>query len=174
MTTSVTTWITAGVGAALVACIGVQTVRLANEQARHANTVVTYANERATAAQATQRAEVEQRGIYESRIKGKDDAIQAAQNLAATRGAALADARRTSDGLRTDLADYLARNSQAGGNPDAGPGSPAAIASSRLLGGLFEEADSFAGIVAGALAASRDAGNLCARQYESLTVDAVK
>lgn len=170
MAISVTTWVTAGVGLALVALLGVQTVRLSTEQAAHATTRASYADERTKAAQAHAAAIAEQREEFERRIGAKDATIQAAQSLAASRAAALADLRRAGDGLRSDLAAAIARASKAGGGAQPGPGGETAESPVRVLGGLFEEADGFAGILAGALAASRDAGTTCERQYRSLTV----
>lgn len=168
MTISIGTWVSVGAIAAAVGLAGVQTIRLANEQVRHANTVSAYAGEKFRASELHKQAESEQRLIYEARIKEKDNVVKSAQDLAASRAAALVVAKRDASGLRSDLAAYIARNSQASGNPSTGTGGETASTPARMLGGLFEEADSFAERVASALAASRDAGLTCQRQYESL------
>jgi hypothetical protein len=169
MAISVTTWVAAGAIALALGVAGVQTVRLAHEQAAHANTRAEFADERVAAAFETTRAMAEERDEFERRIGEKDENIKAAQDLAAARGTALANARRAGDGLQVDLAAAIARAGQAGRNPDAGPGGETAASAARVLGELFAEADGFAGIVAGALAASRDAGVTCERSYDSLT-----
>lgn len=169
MTIAVTTWIAAGAIAGALALAGVQTMRLSNEQAAHATTRASYADERTKAAQAHARATDEQRAIYESRIKGKDDAIAQAKKVAEDRAVALAGSRRTADSLRDDLAAYLSRADQAGGHPGAGPGSPAAAAPARMLGELFAEADNFAGVLEAAFAGARNAGLICEQSYDSLT-----
>lgn len=168
MTISIGTWVSVGAIAAAVGLAGIQTIRLANEQVRHANTVSAYAVERAAAASLSKIESDKQRSIYEARIKEKDNVVKSAQDLAASRAAALVVAKRDASGLRTDLAAYISRTSQASGNPTIGAGSETTSTPARMLGGLFEEADSFAERVAGALAASRDAGLTCERQYESL------
>jgi hypothetical protein len=168
MAISVTTWVTAGVGLALVALLGVQTVRLSTEKAAHATTRASYADERTKAAQAHATAVAEQADEFTRRIGEKDAIIQAAQSLAAARSAALADMRRAGDGLRGELAAAVARASQAGRNPDAGSGGETAASAVGVLGELFAEADGFAGVLAGAFATSRDAGATCERSYESL------
>ncbi len=168
MAISVTTWVTAGVGLALVALLGVQTVRLSTEKAAHATTRASYADERTKAAQAHAVAIAEQADEFTRRIGEKDAIIQTAQSLAASRATALADLRRAGNGLRNDLAAAIARARQAGGGANSGPGGEATAGAVGVLGELFTEADGFAGVLAGALAASRDAGLTCQRSYESL------
>lgn len=168
MAISVTTWVTAGVGLVLVALLGVQTVRLSTEKAAHATTRASYADERTKVAQAHAVAIAEQADEFKRRIGEKDATIEAAQNLAAARGTALANLRRAGDGLRDELAAAIARTGQAGRGADAGAGGQAAAGAVGVLGELFAEADRFAEIVAGALAASRDAGLTCERSYSSL------
>jgi hypothetical protein len=170
MAISVTTWVTAGVGLALVALLGVQTVRLSTEKAAHATTRASYADERTKAAQAHAVAIAEQADEFTRRIGEKDAIIQTAQSLATARSAAMADLRRAGDGLRDDLAAAIARAGQAGWNSDVGAGGETAAGAVGVLGELFAEADGFAGVMAGAFAASRDAGATCERSYETLTV----
>lgn len=153
----------------LLAAVGVQTVRLAEEKTDHAETRASFADERVEALRMHAKADTEQREEFERRIGAKDAIVKAAQDLAAARATALAAARRAGDGLQVDLAAAIARAGQAGRNPDAGGGGETAATAAGVLGGLFAEADGFAGIVAGALAASRDAGATCERSYQSLT-----
>lgn len=162
------TWIAAAAIAGALVLAGVQTVRLADEKADHAATVATHASAVAKAAQAHATAATEQRDIFEKRIGEKDAIIVAAQNVQAETRIALARSERAAGGLRDDLAAFIARSSQAGGNPGDGAGGEASGAPVRMLGGLFEEADRFAGIVAGALASSRAAGISCEASYQSL------
>lgn len=170
MSISVTTWVAAGAIAGALVIAGVQTVRLSSERAAHATTRASYADERTKAAQAHAAAIAEQADEFTRRIGEKDAIIQTAQSLAAARATALADLRRAGDGLRNDLAAAIARAGQAGRDSEAGPGGETAAGAVGVLGELFAEADSFAGVMAGALAASRDAGLTCERQYQSLTV----
>lgn len=170
MSISVTTWIAAGAIAGGLALAGIQTVRLSSEKAAHATTRASYADERVEALRIHAKAETEQREEYERRIGERDATIKAAQSLAAARTAALADLRRAGDGLRNDLAAAIARARQAGDGAVPGPGGEATAGAIGVLGELFAEADGFAGIVAGAFAASRDAGITCERQYQTLTV----
>lgn len=168
MSISVTTWIAAGAIVGALALAGVQTVRLSTEQAAHATTRASYADERTKAAQAHAKAIAEQADEFTRRIGEKDAIIQTAQSLAVARATALADMRRAGDGLRDDLAAAIARTGQAGGGAVPGPGGEATAGAVGVLGELFTEADGFAGVLAGALAASRDAGATCERSYESL------
>jgi len=156
------------VGLVLVAALGVQTVRLSDEQAAHATTRASFADERTEAARRTAKAESAQREIFEARIGEKDAIIEAARRTAADRAVALARSERAAGGLRDELAAFIARSGQAGGSPGTGSGSPPGAAPLDLLAGLFGEADRFAGDMAAAFEGSRDAGIACERSYNTL------
>src|SRR6187402_3328382 len=150
MAISVTTWTAAGVGLALVALLGVQTVRLSTEKAAHATTRAEYADARTEASRLHAKAETEQREEYERRIGEKDATIKFAQDLAASRAVALARSVRAGDSLRDERAAYLARSGEACGGASAGTGGAPACPAARVLDELFGQADSFAGSVAAA------------------------
>jgi len=169
MTISVTTWVTAGVGLALVALLGVQTVRLSSEKAAHATTRASYADERTKAAQAHSVAIAEQADEFKRRIGEKDAIVQTAQSDASTARAALARSERAAGGLRDDRAAYLARSGEACSGASAGPGGAPACQADRVLDELFGQADSFAGSMAAAFEGSYTAGRTCERSYDSLT-----
>lgn len=170
MAISVATWVTAGVGLALVAMLGVQTVRLSHEQAAHATTKLEFADARTEASRLQAKAETEQRNEFERRIGEKDALIQAAQSEAATARTALARSVRAGDSLRDERAAYIARAGQACSGAGAGPGGAPACPAVKLLDELFEQADSFAGDLAAAFEGSYIAGRACERQYQTLTV----
>lgn len=168
MTIAVTTWIAAGAIAGALALAGVQTMRLSNEQAAHATTRASYADERTKAAQAHARATDEQRAIYESRIGAKDEIIAQAHRTAAARADSIARLERAAGGLRDERAAYLARAGQTCSDPGADPRGTTACPAASLLDELFGQADSFAGELAGAFEASRAAGLACETSYDSL------
>jgi hypothetical protein len=166
---SVTSWVTAGVGLALVGLLGVQTVRLSSEKAAHATTKLEFADARTEASRLRAKAETEQREEYERRIGEKDATIQAAQSEAATARTALARSVRAGDSLRDERAAHIARAGQACSGAGTGPGGAPACPAIKLLDELFGQADSFAGDLAAAFEGSYIAGRACVRQYESLT-----
>lgn len=169
MAISITTWIAAGVVAAAVAVAGVQTVRLADEKAAHADTKTQAANARAEASRMFAKAETEQREEYERREKEKSDAVEQAKKKIVVAAAARVRADRAYSELRDSTESLVARARQACQGADAGAGSADATDPIGVLADVQRRADERAGILATYADTLRISGEACERSYDSLT-----
>lgn len=154
--------------AALLGAVGVQTVRLALEQASHAKDVAAFSVERAAAARATAREEANQRS-EEARRQQEKTNVQEISRMEDKRitSAAMA-AGLAADGLR-NAAQLAARPSQTSSDTHTCPGSPPTSTGPGVLADVLVELDQLAGELAEAVERSRGAGEACVRSYDSLT-----
>lgn len=153
---------------ALLIALGVQTVRLSHEQAAHAETRATAANERTAAATARAQDESRQRAIEQQREKEKTDAITQATLKTDAARADLGRAVRAGDSLREQTARTLAAARGACSGATAGPAGAPASDAAGMLAELFERADERAGILAEVADLARIAGQTCEASYDSL------
>lgn len=155
--------------AALVALLGVQTMRLGAEKTAHAETLAAIADERTRAAQVAQKAEADARTEEARREKEKTNAINQARTRAASAAADARAAHAAADSLRGQLASFVADASCPAKDPGTASGSPPAESALDLLAQLFSGADDAAGILAEYADKARIAGEACERSYDSLT-----
>lgn len=160
-------WLEIGMALAIVALLGVaglQTVRLADEEAAHAKTTADYNAEVAKAERAARAADARERAIENRFQQEKDDAIaQAREDLQV----AVADARRAgaaSVGLRGAFrAATSTCPGQAGAATAAATGSAPTAAISTVQTDVFELLDELATVYAAEADAARIAGQACER-----------
>lgn len=157
--------------AALVALLGVQTMRLGAEKTAHAETRAAIADERTRAAQVAQQAEEAARTEEARREKEKTNAIKQARLRAESAAADARAAHAAADSLRGQLAAFVADASCPATNPGTASGSPPAESALDLLADLFSRSDDVAGILAEQADKARIAGLACEAQYDALTKD---
>lgn len=165
----VTTWAAGAVAVLAIAAAGVQTVRLAGEEADHATTKTQAADARAEASRMHAKAETEQREEYERRQKEKDDAIEQAKTKIAVATAAAARADLAAGSLRESTIALVAAARKACGSSDTGPGGAPASDPIGVLADVQRRADERAGILAKYADAASIAGDACERSYDSLS-----
>ena len=127
-------WVLLLAMAGLGALAGWQTLALNAEEAAHAQTRAHHSEQVAKSALATADAEREQRRIESRRASLAQEIANDRLRLDASHRAAVASLRRDADGLRQQLADFAARPSDAGGDPEA-----ACLARAATLGDLLAE-----------------------------------
>lgn len=159
----------------LVGLLGLQTVRLAEEQRDHATTVSMWAKNRESLERAALQAAEDARTEEQRRTK-------AAQEIANETQAKLDQARNDADTARTAgerlrkrVAELTASIGRGGaGNPTSGGASASAQKTADLLADvqrrLDEATDGIAGFADGASAA----GSACERSYDALTSSGLK
>jgi hypothetical protein len=127
-------WVLQLAVAGLCALAGWQTLALHAEAAAHAKTRADHSEQVAQAALATADSEREQRRIESRRASLAQEIANDRLRLDASHRAAVASLRRDADGLRQQLADFAARPSDAGSDPEA-----ACLARAATLGDLLAE-----------------------------------
>ena len=159
----------AGLLAAALLLAGVQTWRLAGEQAEHADTRARHAEQVAdlerASREAAQAARTEERRRTAEVQKAADEAHQALERARADAAAATDAGQR----LRDRLASLTAACGRAAG--DAGPAvsGPSAVATADLLADVQRRLDEAADGIARHADAARAAGLACQRSYDALT-----
>jgi hypothetical protein len=161
---------TAAVALALaLAAAGLQTYRMAREQARHADTRARHAEQVADLERASREAALAARTEERRRTaevqKAADEAHQALERARADAAAATDAGQR----LRDRLASLTATCGRASG--DAGPAvsGPSAVATAHLLADVQRRLDEAADGIARHADAARAAGLACQRSYDALT-----
>lgn len=155
--------------AGLLVALGIQTVRLHDEQADHSHTIATVATERQKATDTLLAKEREYRAKERTLQEKANDTIKTAKQELARASVALADTRTAGQRLRDELAAARARQcAPAGGDPGTGPGSPSADTTSDLLAVVQRRLDEATEGIAGFADAAHIAGKACERQYDAV------
>lgn len=160
-------WIVIGV---LLLALGLQTVRLDHERAAAAQLQAEYAEEREKAADAAQQAEQAAREVEQDREQRKQEIIDEAEHETERAKASAAAAVASADGLRKQLAVFVANAHQAASDPGAAKGSAGQSGSDPLdvLANLYAKSDDRAGQVSLYADALRIAGLACEAEADSL------
>lgn len=153
----------------LVLALGIQTVRLANEEAATAGITAQLERERRQAAEAQKTASEEYRK-KEAQFQNDKEQIQ---NDAKKQLARAESGRRAAvdagDSLRDKLTGYQCPASAPAEGPTPGPGSPATGSTADLRALVLGRLDRAAEEIAGFADQSRTAGQACERSYDSVT-----
>ncbi|WP_339091854.1 DUF2514 family protein [Variovorax paradoxus] len=155
--------------AGLLALLGLQTVRLAEQRSDSAAARTELAEYRATAAESGRLAERAQRTLEHTWRTRVDGVIQDGQKQIA---AARVDADRAGDAarqLQQQLAAYRAAVRAASAAPAAAAGGPPAADPLDLLADLFGRADARAGEMARIADERGAAGTICERHADAVT-----
>lgn len=154
---------------AAVAVAGVQSWRLASEQAHHADTRARHARQIAALAESARQAEADARTEEQRRTaevqKAADDARQAMERARADAVAA-ADA---GDRLRKHIATIAAARCAGASGADAASGSAAADATAGMLADVQRRIDESTNRIAEFADRAHAAGRACERGYNALT-----
>ncbi|WP_339091098.1 DUF2514 family protein [Variovorax paradoxus] len=156
--------------AGLLALLGLQTVRLAEQRSDTASARTELADYRATAAESARLAERAQRTLEQTWRTRVDGVIQDGQKQIA---AARADADRAGDAARQlhqQLATYRAAVRAASAAPAAAAGGPTTADPLDLLADLFGRADARAGELARIADKRGAAGTICERHADAVTL----
>lgn len=168
-----TTWIAGAAAAAFAVVAGLQTVRLAHEEADHSKTVAAFEQEKTKAANETTRANQAERLLEQAYQKGKDDAVTEAQSKIAAAAADARSAQRAADGLRGRVATLESRARAACKDPVPAGGSATTDDPIGVLAHVLRSADARAGVLASYADSARIAGQTCERIHDSLTAPIV-
>ena len=164
-----TRWVWVGLLVWALLAVGLQTYRLASEQAAHADTRAQHAEHIADlerdAREAVLAARTEERRRTEEVQKAADEAHQALERARAD-AAAAADAGQR---LRDRIAAITATCGRATSDPGPASGSAPAVATADLLARVQQRLDESADAIAAHADAARAAGLACERSYDALT-----
>lgn len=158
-------WIVMGV---LLAALGVQTMRLDHAHTELAQIQAQYAEEREKAADATAAAEADARSEEERREQRKQEIVDEAEHQTELAKASAAAAATSADGLRKQLAVFVANARQAPSNPGSAKGSTPASTALDLLAQLLNRSSEVQQELAGFADQSRIAGLACEQAYNGL------
>jgi selenocysteine-specific translation elongation factor len=150
---------------ALLLLFGVQTVRLAKEQAAHQKTIADHAVDIGDQARLFSKSIEAVRAKEVARVIALEGVINAnTEKLAATQADAAA-ARVAADRLRDKIARITAAASERSANPGASPASSAADDTTLVLADLLRRADERAGELAEFADRAHQAGQVCEASY---------
>lgn len=183
MAISTTSWIAAGAIALALGTAGVQTVRLAHEQAAHAAEEAAHAKTKeefaearaewadaiAEAARIRAKAESAEREEENRRQQEKENAILEAKAKLDRVAADLVLANRAAAGVQNAAAAAAERARQACPSAKTGTGGTPTKDPAGVLADVLGSVDARAGILAKLADDSRIAGQACERSYDSLT-----
>ena len=162
-------WLLGGLLVAALLAVGLQTYRLASEQAAHADTRAQHAGHIADlerdAREAVLAARTEERRRTEEVQKAADEAHQALERARAD-AAAAADAGQR---LRDRIAAITATCGRAVSDPGSASGSAPAVATADLLADVFSEMERAGRAMAEEADRRGIAGAACERSYDALT-----
>lgn len=166
--TGTRTWATLAAAAALIAAVGVQTMRLANERSAHADTRTRHAQHIAAlesaARAAVQAARAEEQRRYTALQEIATDAQKQLHQARADAAASAGAGHR----LRQRIATLTTACSAAPGHPPATGASPATATPTDLLHRVQQRLDDAADAIAGYADDARIAGQACERAYGAL------
>ena len=161
-------WLLGGLLVAALLAVGLQTYRLASEQAAHADTRAQHAEQLRELADAARQAEADAREEEQRRTaevqKAADEAHQALERARAD-AAAAADAGQR---LRDRIATITATCGRAASDTGPASSSAPAVATADLLARVQQRLDEAADAIARHADAASTAGLACQRAYESL------
>lgn len=162
-------WVWVGLLVAALLAVGLQTYRLASEQAAHADTRAQHAEHIADlerdAREAVLAARTEERRRTSEVQKAADEAHQALERARAD-AAAAADAGQR---LRDRIAAITATCGRAASDPGPASGSAPAVATADLLADVQRRLGEAAQGIAAFADQARTAGLACERSYDALT-----
>lgn len=162
-------WLAAGAALIAVSALaGLQTIRLANERAAHADTRAAWQAQAADGERLGRLAEAQAREIERRRAESVAEvsAQAEAQNERLRRD--LLASRGTADRLRRAVADTAARCRSASTDPAPAGSGETARATGDVLAELHSRIDEAAGIIAAHADAARVAGQACEQAYEGV------
>ena len=161
---------TAAVAIALaLAAAGLQTYRLAREQARHADTRARHAEQVADLERASREAALAARTEERRRTAEVQKAADEAHDALARARADAAAANDAGQRLRDRVAALTATCGRASGDTSPAASGPSAVATADLLADVQRRLDAAADGIAAHADAARAAGLACQRSYDALT-----
>jgi hypothetical protein len=161
---------TAAVALALaLAAAGLQTYRLAREQARHADTRARHAEQVADLERASREAALAARTEERRRTAEVQKAADEAHDALARARADAAAATDAGQRLRDRVAALAATCDRTAGDAGSAGSGPAAVATADLLAIVQRRLDAAADGIAAHADAARAAGLACQRSYDALT-----
>lgn len=155
---------------ALAVLLGLQTVRLADERADHADTKADHKEQVALAEKATRKAVEDARTEEQRRTDAVQEIANDTQTKLDTALADNADARAAGERLRKRIAELAAASSRkaAGDTQAASPGATT-VTTADLLADVQRRLDEAADGIAGFADKAHGSGLACQRAYEALT-----